>query len=458
MIFSDPVFLLLFLPMSLLAHRAALRVSEPAAQWVLIGSSLAFYAAWDVAWVPLLIGSIGVNLWLGRRLLERASKPTLIAGIGLNLIPLFLVKYLGWVSGGYVLSDVALPLGISFYTFQQIAFLVDAHQHKMDRVHARHYVLFVGFFSQLIAGPICHHREMIDQFKARFHLSSKDLTLALFLIIMGLVKKAVIADRLGPYADAVFDGGGVVSLYDAWVGSLAYTFQLFFDFAGYCEMAMGLALLFGYKIPVNFFSPYKSRSITEFWRTWHITLGRFFRDYVYIPLGGNRQGRRRMYLALFATAFLSGIWHGAGVTFLVWGVLHGGALVVEKTFSARGRGLWQPLRLPATFLFVSLAWVMFRSPDIDSALNIYASLMGFNGANLPPLFASVLGQEAVYVGTATGFEIIVLGFLLWWVWTQPNVHEVQIVPSRRTLGVGLGAAAAVVFSITNPTTFLYFQF
>lgn len=458
MIFSDPVFLLLFLPFTVAVHRLALRVSEAAAQWVLIAASLMFYAAWDVRWVPLLIGSIVVNLWLGRKLIEKASRSLLIAGIGLNLVPLFLVKYLGWVSGGYLLSDIALPLGISFYTFQQIAFLVDAHQHKMTEVGTRHYVLFVGFFSQLIAGPICHHREMIQQFRQRFSLSSKDLSLALFLIVMGLVKKAVVADRLGPYADSLFDGGGVVSIYEAWIGSLAYTFQLLFDFAGYCEMAMGLALLFGYKIPINFLSPYKSRSITEFWRTWHITLGRFFRDYVYIPMGGNRLGAARMYLALFATAFLSGIWHGAGATFLIWGVLHGLALVVEKWGSRVGIQLRDPIRLVLTFLFVSLAWVMFRSPDVSTAINVYQSLLGVNGASLPPLFANILGREAVYSGQLTGLEVFAVGALLWWVWTKPNVHERQIIPGWRALGAGVGAAAAVLLSITNPTTFLYFQF
>ena len=375
MIFSDPVFLLVFVPLSVLVHRLALRHSEAAAQWTIVLASMVFYAAWDVRWLPLLVGTIAINIYAGRLLIRDAKRSILVTGIAINLLPLFLAKYAGWLSGGYVLSDVALPLGISFFTFQQIAFLVDAYQGKVERVQVRHYTLFVSFFPQLVAGPIVHHQEMLKQFKRRFSLSSEQLTTALALISVGLFKKAVIADRLAPYAERLFDGGGVATLYEAWVGSLAYTFQLLFDFAGYCEMAMGFALLFGYRIPINFLSPYKSLSITEFWRRWHVTLGRFFRDYFYIRLGGNRNGVKRMYLALFATAFVSGIWHGAGMTFLIWGVMHGTALVVEKYASQIHFSLPKQTRLVTTFLFVSLAWVMFRAPDVATAMNVYASLL-----------------------------------------------------------------------------------
>lgn len=458
MIFSDPVFLLLFVPLSVLAHRLALQHSEAAAQWVLVLASLVFYSAWDVRWLPMLVGMVALNLIIGRALMQNPQRAMLALGIGMNLLPLLLVKYAGWLSGGYVLSDVALPLGISFYTFQQIGFLVDAYQRKVDSLNARHYTLFVTFFSQLVAGPICHHKEMITQFRQRFSISDEQITKALLLIAVGLFKKAVIADRLGPYAEAVFDGGGPVTFYEAWVGSFAYTFQLFFDFAGYCEMAMGFALLFGYQIPINFLSPYKSRSVTEFWRRWHVTLGRWFRDYIYVPLGGNRNGVYRMYAALFATAFVSGLWHGAGMTFLLWGAVHGSALVVEKAGHRAGVRLPDGLRLVATFMFVSLAWVLFRAPSVDVAMGIYRSMLGLNGIVPPSLFAELSGYNGPILSGLTGFEVFAIAGLIWWVWTRPNVHELELTPDWRRATAMIGATVVILLSITSPSNFLYYDF
>lgn len=458
MIFSDPVFLLLFLPLAVALHRLALRISESAAQWVLIGSSLVFYGAWDIRWLPLLVATIVLNYYIGKLLLVHPRRDLLVVGVGLNLLPLFIAKYAGWLTAGMVFADIALPLGISFFTFQQIAFLVDARAGKVDRVDFRHYALFVSFFSQLVAGPIVHHKGMITQFRERFALTAEQLTTALVLLVVGLVKKAVIADRLAPYAQTLFDNGGVATLYEAWVGSLAYTFQLLFDFSGYCEIAMGLALLFGYKIPINFLSPYKSASVTEFWRRWHVTLGNFFRAYVYIPLGGNRYGNARLLLALFVTAFISGIWHGAGITFVLWGSLHGAALVIERFGSLRGIALPKHLAVAMTFLFASLAWVLFRSPDLPTAGNVYASLVGLNGFAWPPLFATMFDVDGPITATGTGFEVAVLAGLLWWCWSRPNVHEVAIRPSARLLGAMTLASAAILISIASPSAFLYFDF
>ena len=458
MVFSDPVFLLIFVPVSLLVHRIALQASEAAAQWTLVLASLVFYSAWDVRWLPLLLGTVAINLVIGRALMRERRRSLFLVGLAANLTPLLLAKYAGWLTGGYLFSDVVLPLGISFYTFQQIGFLADAYRGRVDSVGTRHYVLFVTFFTQLIAGPICAHKEMIDQFKQRFSLSSQQVTQAIVLIAAGLFKKSVIADRLAPYADGLFNGSGVATLYEAWVGSLAYTFQLLFDFAGYCEMAMGFALLFGYRVPVNFLSPYKSLSITEFWRRWHVTLGRWFREFVYIPLGGNRNGVRRMYLALFATAFVSGLWHGAGMTFLIWGVMHGSALVVEKVGSRAGMPIPTSVRLVLTFLFVSLAWVMFRAPSVDVAMNVYASLIGANGMLPPALFADMFGYQGVTLSTLTGFEAFALAGLLWWVWTQPNVHEIELRPNiRLTAGVST-AMVLILLSVTQPSAFIYWAF
>jgi D-alanyl-lipoteichoic acid acyltransferase DltB (MBOAT superfamily) len=458
LVFSDPVFLLLFVPLSVAAHRAALRISEAAAQWVLVLASLVFYSAWDMRWLPLLLGTIAFNIVLGRALMRHKKRSLMIAGVLANLAPLLIAKYAGWLTAGHLFADIALPLGISFFTFQQIGFVVDAYQGKVREVSVRHYTLFVTFFSQLVAGPIVHHSHLCEQFRKPFSFDEQKLMRALVLIIAGLFKKVVIADRLAPYATHVFDGTGAVTVYEAWIGVLAYTFQLYFDFAGYCEMAMGLALLFGYHIPINFLSPYKARSITEFWRTWHVTLGGFFRQYCYAPLGGNRHGPARMYVALFVTAFVSGIWHGAGMTFLIWGVMHGSALVVQKFFSRSRFSMPSAAQLLLTFGFVTLAWVMFRAPNVDVALNVYASLVGANGYIAPALFADIVGVSGATLSSMTGFEVFTMAGLLWWVWRLPNVHEVAMQPTRR-MTAGLSTALVLVLvSITGPSPNIYWKF
>ena len=455
MVFSDPVFLFLFLPLSVAIFLFARWLGSGYAQWTLVLSSFVFYSAWDIRWLPLLVGSIVVNYLIGASL--RGSPNRVVLGIGTvaNLIPLFIAKYAGWLSGGHVFSDIALPLGISFFTFQQIAFLVDCHQGKVGETSTRHYTLFVSFFPQLIAGPICHHHEMIEQFKKPIVWHWERTFQGLFLVLAGLFKKVVVADNLAPYADAAFLNGGVQSAYEAWIGSLAYTFQLYFDFAGYCEIAMGVALLFGYRIPINFLSPYKSLSVTEFWRRWHITLGRWFRDYVYIPLGGNRNGPVVLCVALFATAFASGIWHGAGLTFVLWGVMHGTALVVERLGSGR---IFLPSwsKLVMTFLFVHLAWVMFRAPDVETAFGVYESMFGLNGIGIPLLVSQVANIEATV--SLTGLEVFPAVCLIWWVWKQPNVHEVEHNASWWTVPAMGAAWISVLLSITAPSAFLYFQF
>lgn len=458
MIFSDPLFLVLFLPITVLAHRLALRRSEALGQWVLISSSLVFYAAWDVRWLPLLIGSILINLWFGNLLIRRKSKRLLSIAVVVNLVPLVLAKYAGWLSGGYLLSDVALPLGISFFTFQQIGFVVGAYQGEVKEIHQREYGVFVSFFPQLVAGPIVQHSTMMPQLKKPFFVDDETIKTGLILILVGLFKKVVIADNLAPYANMVFDSGGEVTLYEAWVGSLAYTFQLYFDFSGYCEMALGLALLFGLKIPINFLSPYKARSVTEFWRTWHISLGSWFKRFLYIPMGGNRKGWGRMLIALFITAFVSGIWHGAGMTFVLWGMAHGMALVIEKVWGKTAITLPDGAKLISTFLFVSLAWVLFRSPDIDTAINVYQSMIGLNGATPPLLLSEVLNLDTEILISVTGFEILWLSGLIWWVWTQPNVHEMEWRFRGREMVGATVATAAVVLSIGSPAEFLYFDF
>jgi len=270
------------------------------------------------------------------------------------------------------LLHLALPLAISFYTFQQIAYLVDSYRKETKEYDFLNYAVFVTFFPQLIAGPIVHHAEMMPQF-ARLKNKVKNyhnIALGLFIFSIGLFKKVVIADTFAVWATKGFDVAQTLNMIEAWVTSLSYTFQLYFDFSGYADMAIGIALLFNIKIPMNFFSPYKATSIQDFWRRWHMTLSRFLKDYIYIPLGGNRKGEVRTYTNLFATFVLGGIWHGAGWTFVLWGILHGLALVVHRLWKKVGIKIPVILAWFITFNFINITWVFFRATNFESAIKV----------------------------------------------------------------------------------------
>ena len=459
MVFSDPIFLIVFLPAVIFLYRtAAHRFGAPAAQWFLILGSLFFYAFWRIEWLPLLAGSVLANYVLGSSLLRAPRRRVLFVGILLNLFPLFLVKYAGWLTGFQSFIDLALPLGISFFTFQQIAFLVDAYHQRASSYSLRDYSLFVTFFPQLIAGPIVHHKEMISQFQIPAPIAPEQTFKGLMLLTVGLFKKVVLADNLAPYANIVFDGTGAVSFYEAWTAAIAYSLQLYFDFSGYCEMAMGIALLLGFRLPINFDSPYRSLSISDFWRRWHITLGRFFRNYVYIPLGGNRHGAPRLFLALLLTALLSGIWHGAGVTFVVWGLIHGTALVLHKAWSSSGGELPDRIALVVMVFFAIFSWVVFRAPSLDIAVSIWSSMLGLNGHVHTPLTAQISGTDGPVLNTVTGLELPLMTLLLWYCATKPNVHEIDLQPRLRTAGAYSLACVVVFFSITSVSDFLYWSF
>src|ERR1700761_7294189 len=350
MLFSSYTFLFQFLPATALAFAAARRHSPRAGILVLAGASLFFYGAWKPTYLLLLLASIGANFSLGLLMenpLRRRSVGML--GVTLNLALLCYFKYTGFLLGSiHALTgvplpfvNVVLPLGISFFTFQQIAYLVDVMRGAKVERDIVAYALFVSFFPHLIAGPLVHHAEMIPQFKrGRTGRSSVLAARGLAIFAAGLFKKVVIADNLAQFVSPVFahlDAGGGVTTSWAWLATLAYTLQIYFDFSGYSDMAVGLALLFGIRLPVNFRSPYKAASIIEFWRRWHITLSRFLRDYLYIPLGGNRLGEQRRYLNLAVTMLLGGLWHGAGWTFLIWGGLHGVYLCANHLWQ-RGAG------------------------------------------------------------------------------------------------------------------------
>lgn len=333
--------------------------------------------------------AIGSALSAGK---SRVSPRALLAfGIIANVALLGYFKYAdffianaNFVFGSHVEPlKLLLPLAISFFTFQQIAYLVDSYRSETKEYDFLSYALFVTFFPQLIAGPIVHHKEMMPQFATlRAKVKNyRNILLGIFIFSMGLFKKVAIADTFAQYATQGFDVAKTLEFFAAWQTSLAYTFQLYFDFSGYCDMAIGAALLFNIKLPINFNSPYRSTNIAEFWRRWHITLGRFLRDYVYIPLGGSRAGEGRTYLNLLATLLLSGLWHGAGWTFVFWGFLHGVAICICKFWSQIGLKLPKIIAWFITFNFINASWVFFRANSFDDALKVLRGMIGLNGAN-----------------------------------------------------------------------------
>lgn len=396
MLFNSYIFIFVFFPITfLLFFLAGNFLGRRAALSGLIAASLFFYGWWDPSFLPVLLGSVFFNYAIGTSLsdtgrLNSATRRLLLTlGIIANLVLLGYFKYfdffivnLNAVTGLDISErNIVLPLAISFFTFQQIAYLVDTWKGETRELNFLHYLLFVTFFPQLIAGPIVHHREMLPQFakSSIFRLEWSNISVGATIFIIGLFKKVVLADGIAPHANIIFDAaeqGVQLSTFEAWGGALAYTFQLYFDFSGYADMAIGLARFFGIKLPINFNSPYKSYSITEFWRCWHMTLSRFLRDYLYIPLGGNRKGRIRTDINLMATMLIGGLWHGAGWNFVIWGGLHGAYLVIHKLWTqitGNRPGDFRAYRFFAwllTFLSVVVAWVFFRATSLDSALVI----------------------------------------------------------------------------------------
>jgi alginate O-acetyltransferase complex protein AlgI len=498
MLFSTYTFLFQFLPATLLAFAAARRHSPRAGIMVLAGSSLFFYGAWRPIYLLLLIASIAMNFSLGLRMndpLRCRAIGTL--GVVINLGVLCYFKYTGFLLdtisalSGIPLpfSSIILPLGISFFTFQQIAYLVDIMRGAKVERDIVSYTLFVSFFPHLIAGPLVHHAEMIPQFKrGRTGRSSILGARGLAIFAAGLFKKVVIADNLAQFVSPVFahlDTGGGVTMPWAWLATLAYTLQIYFDFSGYSDMAVGLALLFGIRLPVNFRSPYQAASIIEFWRLWHITLSRFLRDYLYIPLGGNRLGEQRRYINLMVTMLLGGLWHGAGWNFLVWGGLHGVYLSINHVWrewrggpSSKLGSTGNELSWLVTFFAVVIAWVFFRAKTMAGAWLMLGGLFGFAAGNTAyaPLGILRLMDLPILVGDewlliiGTGAVAMALAVALFFPnvpkiygyreYRRPPEHSalVRWRPSAAWAVVTALALASSLFGMWQRLEFLYFQF
>jgi D-alanyl-lipoteichoic acid acyltransferase DltB (MBOAT superfamily) len=406
MLFNSFEFVLYFLPATLVAYhacRAGGRLRASVA--VLAAASVFFYAWWDWRNLFILGASIVFNYAVGRRISERGprARSWLVAGVAGDLVALGFFKYWGFFAGNVAwatgwqapLLQVALPLGISFFTFTQIAFLVDAWRGSAREYRFVDYVLFVSYFPHLIAGPIIHHKQFMPQLARRFPpwKVADDLALGLAIFVLGLGKKVLLADNLSGVANAAFGAaakGQPLDPVTAWAGVGAYTLQLYFDFSGYSDMAVGLSKMLGINLPINFNAPYRATSMIDFWRRWHMTLSRFLRDYLYIPLGGNRRGRARRYLNLLATMVLGGLWHGAGWTFVIWGAIHGLALAANHAWRETAPRAWYRVPAPLrsllgwalTFSVVMLGWVYFRSHDVAAAHRLLSAMAGVSRETL----------------------------------------------------------------------------
>lgn len=438
MLFNSYTFIFLFLPVTLTGFALLNRLAP---RWVSLAwlavCSLFYYGWWDAKYLALIGFSIFFNYGVGVHLSgpsAGATKPVLISGVLVNLLLLGYFKYANFfvetvdtVFGlDYHIGTIVLPLAISFFTFQQIAYLVDAYRGETREYNFIDYTLFVTFFPQLIAGPIVHHKEMLPQFTERrgYRINSVDMAVGITMFAFGLFKKVVLADNVATFATPLFGAafaGEDLTLLEGWIASLAYTLQLYFDFSGYSDMAVGLARMFGIVLPMNFNSPYQAVSISDFWRRWHITLSRFLRDYLYIALGGNRNGTSRRYANLMITMVLGGLWHGAGWTFVFWGTLHGLYLVINHGWLAlrtrygwtrdRGTVAGRTAGWALTFLAVIVGWVFFRAASFDAAARVLGAMFGLNGIE----FTTRIGGR---------YALAWIVPLLFWVWFMPNSQQV----------------------------------
>ncbi len=409
MLFNSYEFIFLFFPACVAGYFVCARYFsiEVALGFLVIGS-LYFYAYWNPIYLILLMFSIGFNFGIGR-ILSRddhwKTRSVFVFGIGVNLALLAYFKYANFFidnvnavfSTRWDIGDIILPLAISFYTFTQIAYLVDAWRGNAKEYNFLHYCLFVSFFPHLIAGPILHHRQIIPQFINVENLTPKwsNFAVGISIFAMGLFKKTVIADNLSGYVGPVYDPGALgsnIDFFRAWGSSLAYTFQLYFDFSGYSDMAIGASRIFGVLLPINFFSPYKATNVIDFWRRWHMTLSQFLRDYLYISLGGNRKGKYRRYVNLFLTMLLGGLWHGAGWPFVIWGGLHGAYLIINhgwRHFLQRcgvnisSFAVYRFCSWLVTFIAVIFSWVYFRAPTLEQGNQIALAMLGASNFEIP---------------------------------------------------------------------------
>ncbi len=509
MFFNSLSFVFGFLPIVVIGYFFIVRWGGRFGRIWLVAASLLFYFLLIPEYLPLLLVSIAFNYIIGSLLIRSKRRSDqmwmlpyiLWGGILGDLGLLGYYKYFNFVivnldqffGLAIPAQQIILPLGISFFTFTQIAFIVDTYRGSVERVNPLSYVQFVTFFPHLIAGPIYHHADIIPQMEdvTKCRPDWTNINLGVFFFFFGLAKKVIIADTLATVATPIFTAvanGGTPMLIEAWFGALAYTLQIYFDFSGYCDMAIGIALLFNIRFPLNFFSPYKVTSIIDFWRCWNITLSNFLRDYLYIPLGGNRYGLPDQVRNLMITMLLGGLWHGAGWTFVIWGGLHGVYLVINHLWRKTGILLHTYICWIVTFVSVIVAWVFFRANSADCAIKILMGMSGVNGVSMSawlPDFGFIVhsgftpmshvGNIVTYVSivVALGIALLLPNLLEMTRGYQPALvsekqNRVRLINPlhlsltyrlsvRWSLITGLVAAVAII-CLQKTSEFLYFQF
>lgn len=493
MLFNSPIYIFCFLPFVLAGYFLLFQRKKNFVTLWLIVVSFVFYWYGHDANICLLVFSLFSNFFFGKLLLNRHKgnmmlDAILVTGLTLNILPLAFFKYSGFfieninaITNFNIQSfDIFLPLAVSFYSFQQIAFLVDCRRAEtMTDYTFVNYCCFIVFFPQLISGPIVRYEELVPQLKEKLtnFTNWNNVALGLFLFGVGLFKKTIIADTFAVWADAGFHVPDTLNFLEAWSVSLSYTFQLYFDFSGYTDMAIGVGLLFDIRLPINFNSPYQSLSIREFWQRWHISLSRWLRDYLYIPLGGNRKGNIRSIVNIFITFILGGIWHGAGWNFIIWGAMHGAALAVYR--------LWRILniKIPAiicwflTFFFINISWVFFRSSSIHDALVLLKSMVNYDAQVLISSFKEIavtvktaifdIDSQSIEFVKNIFYVIIIPSIVL----LSPNSMEITgYITSNRKLRLKMNVFTAFILALVfflsfktlagsvYKSNFLYFEF
>ena len=526
MLFNSYQFIFIFLPITILLFYLAGRYSQHiAAAWLVI-ASLFFYGWWNPRYLVLLLTSIFFNYTVGVGLIKeqqrsgksKRCKAILIFGLAFDLSLLGYYKYANFfmeninalTGSSFNLGEILLPLGISFFTFTQIAFLVDAFRGEVKGYNFIHYILFITYFPHLIAGPILHHKEIIPQFSSpeTYKVNFNNIAVGLTVFFIGLIKKTALADGIAPHAVTLFalaDKGQALTFFEAWLGGICYAFQLYFDFSGYSDMAIGGSLMFGIKLPLNFHSPYKAVNIFEFWRRWHMTLSRFLREYVYTPLSHGRQKPWRLMLNLVITMLVGGLWHGAGWNYLIWGGMHGFYLTINHLWRNLRRGFEQDIRISTpigsflgcalTFAAFVLSLALFRTHSMNGAEHMISGMLALNGVALPLEWKSQFGSLEPLLSSlgirfqainarieGTGFtsdafkSVFYLGIIIW---CMPNTQQImakyypalnpyrgdKFQPSmllwRPNISWSVGIAIIAVIGLANITKvseFLYYQF
>lgn len=489
MLFNSYEFIFLFLPITFFIYfwLNAKRLTQASKGWMVF-ASLFFYSWWNIIYLPLILGSILFNFTVGSSISRMGSvvvqqkisrKVILAFGIVSNILLLGYFKYMDFFITNantalgiqWNLFHIALPLGISFFTFTQIAYLIDAYHDEVKEMDYLNYTLFVTFFPHLLAGPILHHKEMMPQFNSLKNkvMNYQNISAGIFLFSIGLFKKIVIADTFAQWANAGFETTQMLNLFEAWATSLSYTFQLYFDFSGYTDMALAVAFLFNIRLPINFNSPYKALNIQDFWRRWHITLSRFLRDYIYIPLGGNRYGEFRTYANLFTVFLIGGLWHGASWMFIIWGALHGIAIVIHRAWHQMGYKMKTWLGWFITFNFINVTWIFFRAKEWEGAKNILLGMMGQNGFMLPEKFAkyfTLAPSEFIQFGTvfehingkAQTFIYIIGTFIIILSFKNSMQYWENFRPTRLNLAFTIILFLTAISMMSRASEFLYFNF